>query len=227
MKSESMFMRRLAKAAKRMIVGCTGALAAIAAAADAAALQATVNAQTIEVREATSGGEVVLFTASLAQRRGVLLRASNVQRIADDDGDGRITFTTSRPYPLQTICVAVDLVSGRAVIATRDGYEARRVEFPSQVRKKDAEGMLGFDGIERLGAEMVIVRPKSGAWRLRAAEGGAEDGDRRSDGRLSLLNSDAVPVGASGNAPRHLRKGDVVAVIDGGRMEVFVTEIDK
>jgi len=220
-------MSRLARAAKRMVVGCTGVVVAIAAAADVSAVQMTVDTQGIELRDVTSGGEVVLFTASLAQHRGSLRRMSEVQRIADDDGDGRITVAVSKPYPLQTICVAVDLASGRAVIATRVGYEPRRIDFPSELRKKDAVGMLGFDGLERLGAEMLIVRPKSGAWRLRAAEGGAEDGDRLNDGKLMLLSSDAIPVGPSGSAPRHLKKGDVVAVIDGGRMEVFLTEIDK
>jgi hypothetical protein len=196
-------------------------------AAEAPALQASVTAERIEVRNVSAGGEVVLFTAQLEATGGLLRQRTGATRVADTDGDAIVALVPPRRIATRSIWVAIDLESGRSVIAGPDGYTINVLPVPTTLLKKDAEGVIGVMDAERITAEMVIVRPKMGAWRIVASEGSGTDSDRSKNGKLSLASEDALPIGESGKAPRRLKKHDVIALIDPGRMEVFVTEIDQ
>ena len=196
-------------------------------AAEPAALQGTVTETDVEVRNATPNGDVVLMTAQLEAHAGLLRQIGGATRASDADGDGIVRVTPVRPIPLRSIFVAVDLESGRYLIAGPEDYPLAVVPFPSHLLQSDADGVLGLADQEVVSAQVLVVRPKTGAWRLVASEGGDGDADQTSNGKLSLASFDALPVGGSGPAPKHLRKGDILAVIDPGRMEVSVTEIGK
>jgi len=195
-------------------------------AANAAPLSATVTNTAIEVRNVTPGGEVALMTASIEGVGGLLRQVTGATVVQDNDGDGIVRFSSPRPIPFRSIWVAVDLESGRHVIAGPDGYTVTVLPFSATLLKKDTDGVLGLFNGEMVSAEMLVVRPKSGAWHLLTVEGAGSDGDK-THGKLGLLNTDAMPVGDSGPPPKHLKNGDILAVIDPGRMEVFVTEIGK
>ena len=195
--------------------------------ADPPALRATVTSTGVEVINATPKGEVVLMTASVDSDGGLLRQVTGAKRFTDDDGDGIVRYAASRPIPLRSIWVAVDLDSGRYAIAGPEGYPLAVLPFPSALLQHDAEGAIGVFGNEMVSAELFVIRPKAGAWRLRAAEGGGGDADKEKNGKLDLAAGDAVPVGGSGPAPKHLRKGDIVVVIDPTQMEVFAGEIER
>jgi hypothetical protein len=190
-------------------------------------LQAIVTASSVQVRNVSSGGEIVLFTAQLEATGGLLRQRTGATRVSDTDRDGIVTFKSPRTIPQRSIWVAIDLETGRSVIAGPSGYPINVLPVPTTLLKKDAEGVIGVIDDERRSAEMLVVRPKDGAWRVIAFEGSDNDGDQEENGKLSLASSNAVAVGNSGKPPNRLKKGDVIAVIDPGRMEVFVTEIGK
>jgi hypothetical protein len=191
------------------------------------ALQLSVAGSTVRIANVTSGGDVVLFSASLANDRGVLRQRSAADVLHDDDGDGVVTFQSATPIPLRSIWIAVDETNGQSAIGGRADYAPTILPFPQRLVKQDADGIIGIFGDERLAAEMVIVRPGKGAWRLVALDGETTDGDRQHDGRLSLAAADAQPLDAKSETPKRLKNGDVIAVIDPDRMECFVTEVGK
>jgi hypothetical protein len=198
-----------------------------AAAQETRPLVVTVTAARVQVANATPAGRVVLFTASMSGAGGVLRQRTGAKSFTDDDGDGRVVHVSAAPIPLQSIWIAFDVETGRYASAGPDGYPLRQLAFPANLLKKEAEGVLGVFDNELLAAEMVVVRPKVGAWRLVALEGAAGDADRARNGKLSLASNDALPVAGNTAAPKHLKNGDVIAVIDTGRMEYFIAEVGK
>ncbi len=76
-------------------------------------------------------------------------------------------------------------------------------------------------------AELLVVRPKGGAWRLAASDGASGDHDRRHDRKLALDFSTAIAIGSEEPAPARLRKKDVVVLIDSARLRVFTTEVSQ
>jgi len=111
---------------------------------------------------------------------------------------------------------------------TPEGYEVDHRQIDVSAIKKDADGLaeaLEMDGIT---AELLLVRPKAGAWILRAREGAASDGDRVKNGRLTLLFESAEPLGGGKDkAPKKLKAGDVLAVLDPGRLELRTLTVTR
>lgn len=73
---------------------------------------------------------------------------------------------------------------------------------------------------------MLVVRPKEGAWHLRAFDGGRGDADTARNGKLVLIPAEASVIRGA-PPPQRLKKGDLVAIIDPGRMEIYVTQVDR
>lgn len=182
---------------------------------------------TVWIAPVAPGSRVVLFTASLQNSDGVIRQSTGAKIFVDEDRDGAIGHRPSGGIPLRSLWIAVDLDTGRYGFATPSASLDALLPFPTSLLKRDAEGVLGLFDQQQLSAEMLVVRPGEGAWRLRAHEGGNGDADRTHNGKLSLASADAEPVGTSPPAPKKLKKGDVLAVIYPARLEAFVTEIDK
>lgn len=183
---------------------------------------------TVQIAPVTPGGRIVLFAAALESSDGILGQITGAKMFVDDDRDGVITYRRNGGVPIRSLWIAVDFDTGQFGVGTPSNALEAFLPFPASLLKKDAEGVLGLYDREQLSAEMLIVRPGEGAWHLRALEGGSGDADKTHNGKLGLASAEAIPVpGISVTAPKKLKKGDVIAVIDPGRMEAFVTEISQ
>ncbi len=183
-------------------------------------------AETVQIAPVTPGARVVLFAASLESSDGILVQSTGAKVFIDDDRDGIIVYRRSSGIPSRSLWIAVDMDTGQYGVGTPSDAPKTFLPFPASLLKRDVEGVLGLYDAEQLTAEMLVVRPGEGAWHLRALEGGNGDADRTHNGRLSLASAEAIPVpGTSGSSPRKLKNRDVIAVIDPGRLEGFVTEI--
>lgn len=204
-------------------------LVAVAAfGADGTPLQLTLDNTTVRVANVTLGGAVVLFTASLTTRESLLLQRTGAQTFLDSDRDGVVVYQRASRIPLRSVWIAIDIDSGRYSVATPPDFQLPPTTFPAHLLKHEADGIIGLFENEQLTAEMLVVRPKEGAWRLRATEGGSGDADRTHNGKLSLAAGDATPVrGTSSPAPKRLKSGDVIAMIDPRRLDTVITEIGK
>jgi len=149
-----------------------------------------------------------------------LVRRSDV--LTDDDGDGTVRWDLDRAVPLRSIWVAVDLATGAIATATPEGYPLRRVSWrgnglensPRADRVADARGY----------AEVLLVRPGEGAWRMTVGDGGADDDDGVADGRVAAALDRLRPLGRSAAAPARFGPRDVIVLIDPNRMELTVVE---
>lgn len=174
----------------------------------------------------TPAAQVVLFTASIANTHGFLQERTGA-KIFTDDSTGAFTYTSPYGIAPRSVWIAVDVETGRYVAASPSTDGFRLLPFPAQLLKRDTDGILGLFDNDQVTAEMLIVRPKVGAWRLRGLEGGRGDADRAHNGKLSLASAEATPVSGTDPPPRRLKNGDIIAVIDPGRLEVVIVEIGK
>jgi hypothetical protein len=201
-----------------------GLLFSVAASAADVPLQLTIRDGAVAVSNATPGGNVVLFASGLDGSFGVLSQRRLAQNLPADAA-GSLVYKPKRPLPYRTICVAVDVETGRMALGGAADYEIQVRPFPVETLKHESDGVSGLAGAEIPRADLLVVRPKGGAWRLAASEGDSGDDDRQHDGKLALDFSTAVSIGAEVPAPKRLKNKDVVVLIDSARLEVFTTEI--
>ncbi|MEA2465558.1 MAG: hypothetical protein QOJ98_3305, partial [Acidobacteriota bacterium] len=194
---------------------------------EAPPLQLTINATEVRIGNVTAGAEVVVLVASVEGQGGVLRHRSGAKTFRDDDGDGVVTFADDRGIPLRSVWVAVDIETGRIAIASPADFPLQSSPLPDSLLDRDGEGVIGVFELQQRNTEMLLVRPKSGAWRLRAHEGGNGDGDKHANGKLRLDAADAIAVFGDTPPPKRLKKGDVIAVIDPVNLDVMVGEVEE
>lgn len=193
----------------------------MASGGDAGALRALLSSEQITFTGVTPGGDVVLLGLAVFTESGVPTRIHVAEMLSDTPGAGAVTYKPGGGVPFRSLWFAADLASGSVGFATPQGFEPDHREIAPASIKKDADGLIAALEMERLTVEMLLIRPKEGAWLLRAREGSPSDGDRARDGRLTLLFDQAEPLGArKDKAPRRLKAGDVVVVLDPGRLEL-------
>lgn len=196
-------------------------------AADAPPLRLTVSASEVRVGDVTAGAEIVVLVASVEGEGGVLRHRSGAKTFRDDDGDGVVTLADGRTIPLRSVWVVVDVETGRSAIASPVDFPLQSAPLPASLLDRDGEGVIGIFELQQRNAELLLVRPKVGAWRLRAHEGGNGDGDKQANGRMRLDAADAVAVSGDTPPPKRLKKGDVIALIDPVNLGAILGEVEK
>lgn len=148
-----------------------------------------------------------------------IVRRSEVQ--ADEDGDGKVQLDLDHDVPLRSIWVAVDLASGEMAVATPEGYPLRRVAWRGRGLGR---GNSRADRVEddRTYADVFLVRPGQGAWRLTVGDGSDADDDGAPDGRLAAALDRMKPIAAAPAPPARFAARDVIVLIDPNRMELTV-----
>ena len=190
-------------------------------------LQIAVSTQDVRVTNVTPGGTVVIYSAGLANDGGLLRQREVGALVTDTAHSGSVTFSDGHSIPFRSVWIAVDMETARYVVGGPPGYEMSVRSFPTLHLHGDGDGTIGVFDLRQLAGQMLVVRPKSGAWKVSAAEGGPNDADHIRNGQLSLSVEDAKPIGSSGPAPKRLKNGDIVAVIDPHRLDVFITGLDR
>lgn len=186
-----------------------------------------LSGNSVRVDGVTPGGQTILFSASLRSSDGVIVQSCIARSLWDDDRDGSSLYS-GRTIPLRSVWLAVDVETGRYTVATPTGFDLTPLPISSTAFRRDLDGIAGVYDLQELAAEVLVVRPGAGAWRLRAFEGGSGDADHLRNGRMSLPVESTTPVpGTTASPPRHLRKGDIIAIIEPNRLELFVVEIDR
>jgi len=196
-------------------------------AADAPPLQLTIGTAEVRIGNVTGGAEVVLLVATVEGDGGVLRQRTGAKTFRDDDGDGVVTVADARGIPLRSIWIAVDVETGRSAVAAPPDFPLQLSPLPASLLERDAEGVTGVFELQQRNVEMLLVRPKSGAWRLRAHEGGNGDGDQHANGKLRLVAADAIAVSGDAPSPKRLKKGDVIALLDPVNLDAMVGEVEK
>jgi hypothetical protein len=180
------------------------------------ALTLTTSPELLTIANATKGGRVILAGVSVTSERNTRRLRRFAEVLTDTDGDGRIQFVPPGSVPLRSVWAATDLESGATATAPGPGRSVTYLlQIPATAFKKDVDGALtGFEsrGVE---VQLVVVRPKQGAWMTYAQEGfeGDEDGSRNGVIRAALGAS--VPLAPEfGSSPSKTKKDDVLILLD-------------
>jgi hypothetical protein len=147
--------------------------------------------------------------------------------LVDDDRDGVIRFTPTTDIPLRSVWVAVDETTGQTASGAPPGFPLLLSPIGPDGFRKDAGGEIASLAVDLPRLVLLLVTPGKGAWLLIGFDGEATDRDGQSNGRIQLSFEDAKTIDGKDNAPKHIKKDDVVVAIDPGHLDVFVTQVGK
>ena len=169
-------------------------------------------------------GQAVLFSvAREISEDDVATVVRRSQVLPDDDGDGVVKLDLGRDVPFRSVWVAVDLATGQVAAAAPEGYPLRLVNWRGV---GIVRGNAHADRVEdaRTFAEVLLVRPGTGAWELTVGDGSAGDDDGAADGKLAAALDRMTPVAGTDPPPARCDPRDVVVLIDPNRLELTIVQ---
>jgi hypothetical protein len=202
-----------------------GALALVTVhAGDAAGpFRLTIGPDALVVSEATARGKVVFLgiTREIAPDDVVEINR-RLEVVADEDGDGQVKL--DQPMVQRSMWVAVDLATGDLDSASPEGFRLNKVNWRGRGVTNRPDGR---DSVEdaRAFAEVLVVRPGTGAWILRLGDGSPEDADGAPDGRLEAALDRMTPLADSPAPPQRFQRDDVVVLMDPHKMEMTLAKV--
>ena len=194
-----------------------------------APLQMQFSDKAISVSGLTPGEPAVLFgIARVAEGRPLAIHVERWTEIAtDDDRDGVVRVEFAKGVPRQGIWAAVAMNSGAWAMLPTPGYEPARISFSQDLLKNDNAGQLKKIEWPTYEMELLVVRPREGAWRLYAAKFGSFDDDRANKSALRIDVNSLVTIGNASARVNHIKNGDVIVVIDPDWMRYGLLEVGK
>lgn len=151
---------------------------------------------------------------------------SRHELLVDDDGDGRVRYAPKNGIAPSSIWITVALSTGELNVSAPAGFSLLEMQQRGAGNGKAVEAVLNTLEISRSVVELLVVRPGTGAWSMRARDGGVADHDGKRSGKLKVDLSKLRSLGAAGSPPQSLKKGDVVAVLDSEAMRYWATTVD-
>lgn len=204
-----------------------GALALLMAQASNAAgpFRLTVGPDALVASEATARGEVLFLgiTREVAPDDVAEIRR-RLEVLADEDGDGQVTYKLDQPMAQRSMWVAVDLTSGAFETASPEGFRLRKVNWRGRGFTNRPDGRGSVEDARPF-AEVLVVRPGVGAWILRLGDGGPDDEDGTPNGRLEAALDRMSPLGDSPEPPAGFQRDDVVVLMDPNTMEMTLAKV--
>lgn len=172
----------------------------------------------------TGGAAVAWFSVARVIEDLAVRVIARSEVVTDADGDGVVELPLEGPLPLKSVWVAVDLQSGGVAAAAPEGSPLEE----GDIFQKGENG------------ELLIVRSLvhlfrartgeegTGAWEMRAGDGGPRDEDGEGDGQLqAALGQLRNARGSAAPLPATVNGTDVLVVIDPSRLDYDVARGDS
>lgn len=182
-----------------------------------AAVSMAFDGNVVHVAGVTPRGQAVIIAVTREGNRAMITRLDDTQQLlADSDGDGSIDYDFKRPIPPRSVWAVVDLASGESAIAAPGQFPTGERPLPGTFVKNVPADEFDTLISDHLVMHILWVRPGNGggAWFMRAADGAANDADGQPNGRAILSTAAFLPLGDSAKAPKKLKKGDVLVLLD-------------
>jgi hypothetical protein len=198
----------------------------IAAAPGDVVLRFTDTAVTVE--GLTAGGDVAILAVTRAMTPGSppsLRRVTHADLINDLDGDGVVRYELHQPEA--GIWSAVDVSTGRYVIAATPGYEATPIDPTDLGLKNDSAGQMRKLEADVSEMESLFVRPGEGAWHVYAAKGSERDENKNNPRGLRVDVANMKHLRDAASPPNGFKNGDVLILIDPWWMRYAALEVGK
>lgn len=158
----------------------------------------------------TPGGEAVWLSVSREAGEWSETLIPFHEVTLDEDGDGRVELVREKEFvATESVWIVADLATGAASVAVSDDYEKPEGEDPLW---DEIDLRIFFDVRESL--EVIVVRPKVGAWHGTVVDGAKTDADGLDDGLITILASALEPIGKTEERLIELLPGDVLLGID-------------
>src|SRR3954447_5554613 len=134
--------------------------------------------------------------------------------LADDDGDGVVSYDIGRSIPANSDWIAVDSASGEFFIASpRHAAPAPRAQ-QQQALRKGGDGLVDRFTCDCLSVDMLYIEPRHGVWLVHAVAATPSDHDPREAVTAASL-ADALQLLPTGEAvPRQFSSGGIVVAFD-------------
>lgn len=185
-----------------------------------------VSNNVLSITNISAGGSVAVFGA--AQHVGTTVHLKRWQRLlTDTDSDGRVDWDLGTETPLDTLWVAVDVSTGGVAAVAPTESRFQRIEFPAEALRKGQDDKIEQFVAGRKMIDLLVVRPRVGAWAGFAADGHASDGDQQQNGQSAVVFAQARALDGRAPAPRHLTPRDVVVAVDLRKLEYYMTEVGQ
>lgn len=185
------------------------------------ALHVVVSPENLSMTGVAPGGQVVVFGMTAHNVRGMLSKKGVAQILTDSDSNGVVTYAPADGIAPRSVWVAVSLATGALAVAAPDDWPLDQREIKLTSLKRDADGLVDALEIDQLRAETLLVRPGDGAWLLGGGQGGSDADNGLRNGKLTLFFDRFQALLENGaKAPKQLKTGDVIAIINPSRFEI-------
>lgn len=184
-----------------------------ASGSEPAPLTVALNGSTVAISGISPRGQVYVFGVMRTDVTGYA-QLSRYSGVLDAAQDGSATLTLRAPFSGDAFFFAIDLATGGSGRITPAGQPIREFALPDGALKKANNGQLQQLETHLPLAELLLVRPGTGAWELTAGDGGPDDDDHAANGASQNRPEQMHPVGRSPEAPKNFRKDDLLFVFD-------------
>ena len=188
-------------------------------------LRLTVGPDAMVASGATAKGQVVFLgiTREIAPDDVVELHR-RLEVVPDEDGDGQVTYKLGQPMVQRSMWIAVDLTTGDFDTASPEGFKLRKVNWRGRGLTNRPDGRDSVEDVRGF-AEVLVVRPGTGAWILRLGDGSPDDADGTPNGRLEAALDHMTPLADSPEPPQRFQRDDVVVLMDPNTMEMTLAKV--
>jgi hypothetical protein len=177
----------------------------------------------VVVSGATRGGNVACI---FADRIPQLWRNGSFV-LSDSDGDGQLRLPDTKGFSKRTVWASVDVETGEYTVTSPGGAVAE-IGFRGHTLKGNGAGQLKrLESIDAQALDILLVRPRQGAWALRTGDGSRGDTDGETNRRFALDIESLEPLHGYGPPPKHFEKGDVIVIIDPYTGAAFAMTVGK
>lgn len=171
-----------------------------------------------------AGSSIVFFGA--AHNGGVGVELRRWRRPATDvNRDGRIVIDLREPVEPHSVWFAIDAETGGTGVAAPETSAFRRIDFPAAVLPRRHDGALDRYITGRSMVDLLVVRPRVGAWVGSAGDGHEGDADGEQNGGITMTFETLQRMRGNAPPPAHLTTRDVVIAVDLLRMQYYLTEV--
>ena len=189
-----------------------------------AEVEVTFGDSAVHAEGLTSGGTAVVFAVTRT-RDGWLRRISQFALPVAVDASGSASLELPEDVPLMSIWAVADLATGDVGIGFPEGMEGTPLladdGTPMTVGQVASGRILA--GVAE--ADILVVRPGVGAWRLHVGDGGLSDEDGSQNGALQVQLANMVPLVEGSGPLRGVRPGDSIVLIDPRQMTYLAERV--
>jgi hypothetical protein len=193
-------------------------------------LSLTTTHDQLTMTNVVKSGRVIVAGMTVQSENGMRRLRRFAEVLTDTDGDGQIEYAPEGKVPQRSAWAAVDLTNGSVATAGGPGLTEYLSPMPETAFKKDLNGLVDAFATGTSWLDLVLVRPGEGggAWRVHAYDGEAGDADAALDGKVKLFFDSGEPLLVSfKSAPKHVKKDDVVVLIDLRHLRLAFTSIAR